>query len=318
MAKNLAIIFGVILLTGSMLVGSTIQVHGLANLRALSDSELKIISTDDRVVMELASIAEEAYLYARPMLDAYRDLYLAITDESSPSYIGEFNNIRVRAEVESESAQNIDINAWLDLRTEPLLMHVPTVGSAATTMQIADLHGDILTRITASGQSDEAGNYLIVSANWTGEVPAGVTEVIRSSTDLAQIWSSVSVGSAVAFEQIRGWGQQIALVPLSAYTMGEQPQPAPMLKLPKWSERQASGIGFIPYLNFMLRFTNAEGEEAEALERFTRIGIVAGVPSVPRTNNGAIAAGVSRARKRLEEGQAVSDQNTELAIIHQI
>ncbi len=117
MAKNLAIIFGVILLTGSMLVGSTIQVHGLANLRALSDSELKIISTDDRVVMELASIAEEAYLYARPMLDAYRDLYLAITDESSPSYIGEFNNIRVRAEVESESAQNIDINAWLDLRT---------------------------------------------------------------------------------------------------------------------------------------------------------------------------------------------------------
>lgn len=316
MAKKLAVIFGVVLLTGSMLVGSTIQVHGLSNLRALGNSEFEITSTDDRLVMELGQLAHEAYLYARPMLDAYRDMYRAITVKSAPGYIGEFNNIHVLTQVESESVQNIDIIAWLDLRTEPLLLHLPTEGAANTRIQIADLHGTILERIAASEQRSSSGNYLIVSRSWKGQIPAGVTRVIRPSTDLVQVWSSVSVGNAVAFEQIRGWAEQIALVPLSAYTMGERPPTAPRLKLPEWSERKANGVGFIPYLNFMLRFTHAEGEEALQLERFARIGIIAGVPRAPRTNTGAIAAGISRARKELEQGLALLLDET--ATIHQI
>ncbi len=227
MAKKLAVIFGVILLTGSILIGSTIQVHGLANLRALGNSKLEITNTDDRLVMELAQLAHEAYLYARPMLDAYEAMYSAIIDESAPGYIGEFNNIHVITNVESESAQNIEISAWLDLRTEPLLLHIPTAGAANTRIQVADLHGTIFERIAASEQRSSSGNYLIVSRSWKGQIPAGVTRVIRPSTDLVQTWASVSVGNAVAFEQIRSWGQKIALVPLSAYTMGERPQPAP-------------------------------------------------------------------------------------------
>lgn len=317
MAKKLAVIFGVLLLTGSMLVGSTIQVHGLANLRAMGNSELEIISTDDRLVMELAEIAHDAYLYARPMLDSYRVMYAAIADDDAENYIGEFNNIHVKAVVESESAQNIDILAWLDLRTEPLLLHVPKEGAANTQINLADLHGDILMQIRASEQQGEAGNYLVVSRGWDGAMPPGVTRVIESGTDLVQVWASRSLGNALAFEQIRDWGRQIALVPLSAYTMGDQPNPAPKLTLPEWNERQAGSIGFIPYLNFMLRFVHAEGEEALRLERFERIGIVAGLPRGPRSNSGAISAGISRAKKQLEEGQAANG-DSEIAIIHQI
>ncbi len=317
MAKKLAIIFGVVLLTGSLLVGSTIQVHGLANLRALGEQEIEVIGMDDRLVMELAQIAHEAYLYARPMLDAYRDMYIAMTDEGSPTYIGEFNTLKVHAVVESESEQDVQLNAWLDLRTEPLLIHVPSEGALNTRLQIADLHGEILTRIDASSQSGGSGNYLIVSRTWEGQTPPGVTEVNRSSTDLTQVQASARVRNALAFEQIRAWGQSIAMVPLSAYTMGEQPRPAPKLVLPEWRERQAAGIGFIPYLNFMLRFTHpADTEEEAQLKRFTRIGIVEGLPRGPRSNTGAISAGISRARNELEQGQASMD--LELAIIHQI
>ncbi len=86
--------------------------------------------------------------------------------------------------------------------------------------------------------------------------------------------------------------------------------------MPEWSERKAKGVGFIPYLNFMLRFTHAEGEEALQLERFARIGIIAGVPRAPRSNTGAIAAGIARARIELERSQALLFDET--AIIHQI
>ncbi|WP_426270109.1 DUF1254 domain-containing protein [Dyella kyungheensis] len=70
--------------------------------------------------------------------------------------------------------------------TQPVVVQVPDFGERFYVYQIADARTDSFCAIGKQYKS-KPGFYLIVGPNWKGDVPKGITEVCRSTTDLVTV-----------------------------------------------------------------------------------------------------------------------------------
>jgi hypothetical protein len=74
--------------------------------------------------------------------------------------------------------------------TQPVVVQVPDFGSRFFTYQIADARTNSFGNI-GKQYGTKAGFYAVVGPNWKGSIPAGITGVLRSSTDLVAIFPRV-------------------------------------------------------------------------------------------------------------------------------
>ena len=70
----------------------------------------------------------------------------------------------------------------LGLEKSPVVIQVPDFGDRFWVYQAVDLRTDGFVRI-GKMYGTTPGFYLLAGPNWQGEVPAGITEVFRSSTN---------------------------------------------------------------------------------------------------------------------------------------
>ena len=262
---------------------------------------------------EAQQIAEEAYIFADPMVDNYKLMFAQAIYKQSPVYEVPFNQFSRTTTLRGPEytaivRPNNDTfysGVWLDLRAEPIVLQVPAVQAPRYyAFQLIDLYthnfGYIGTRTTGR----DAGTYLIAGPNWNGEQPDGVDKVIRSEGNFVaalgrtQVFGPEDVDKAIAVQQ--GY----AAMPLSQF-MGAEPPPAPpALDFPIWTPEQAKSSGFITYLNFVLGQLKLHPSEADLLERFAKIGIAPGQAFNPDELEPemlqAIEAGVASGQQKIE------------------
>ena len=73
---------------------------------------------------------------------------------------------------------------FFDLDTEPVVIQVPDFGDRFWVYALYDARTDQFGEL-GKPYNTKPGFYLLVGPNWKGDVPAGITGVIRSSTSLA-------------------------------------------------------------------------------------------------------------------------------------
>ena len=266
------------------------------------------LSTED-----ISARAEEAYLYAFPMLMGYRALFGMFLAEGAPSYRAPLNTLHNNADaldwrykdVISPNADTPYSTAGLDLRAEPLVLSVPEVGDRYYVMQLENLLGfnDHFVGTRATGTS--AGSYLLAGPRWDGEKPDGVEDVLRFETDIVFIIGRTQLLGPDDVENLAAVQASYDLRPLSAFTGTEPPPPAPQPAWPMWVDEASRDERFIGYLNFLLSFCEPIHEDDHALmERLSGIGVGPGVPfdaeELTDETRAAIRAGVDRAREAME------------------
>jgi len=74
--------------------------------------------------------------------------------------------------------------------SKPVVIQVPDFGGRFFTYQIADARTDSFGKI-GKQYATKPGFYLLVGPNWSGTVPAGITEVLHSPTDLVAIFPRI-------------------------------------------------------------------------------------------------------------------------------
>jgi hypothetical protein len=74
--------------------------------------------------------------------------------------------------------------AFCSLDEEPVVIQVPDFGERFWVYALYDARTDQFGEL-GKAYGSEPGFYLLVGPNWEGEVPAGITAVIRSSTEFA-------------------------------------------------------------------------------------------------------------------------------------
>ncbi len=259
---------------------------------------------------EARAIAKEAWLYAYAPLQGYQTLWNQTQNKAFPGYVGGFDRFRHYSRSATPADKDIVTPnndtpyswAWLDLRTEPIVLSLPAVPAPRYYVnQWFDLytHNFAYTGVRSTGRG--AGTYLFAGPNWKGTVPKGITKVFRAETDFVGTLTRTQLNGPDDIPALKAIQGHYVLTPLSRFTGQPAPPPAPAVAWPAWDASKAEGIGFITYLNALLPFMPAVPSERAMRARFARIGIGPGLPFDPARVD-------PKLRTALEEGVAEASQ----------
>ena len=246
---------------------------------AIAASSAKSISPD-----EAKSVAKDAWLYAYAPLQAYQIFYNLTQNKDFPGYVGGVNRFR-HYSVPSTPADTGIVTpdkdtayswAWLDLRSEPMVLSLPAESTRNYVNQWFDLytHNFADTGVRSTGR--EAGNYLFAGPSWKGATPPGITKVFRSETDLIGTLTRTQFLGPDDLAAMQATQAKYQLRPLSVFSGSRTPRSASEVTFMKWDSEKAQGIEFISYLNALLPFMPATASEQEMFKRFAKIGVGAG------------------------------------------
>ncbi len=259
---------------------------------------------------EARAIAKEAWLYAYAPLQGYQTLWNQTQNKAFPGYVGGFDRFRHYSRSATPADKDIVTPnndtpyswAWLDLRTEPIVLSLPAVPAPRYYVnQWFDLytHNFAYTGVRSTGRG--AGTYLFAGPHWKGTVPKGITRVFRAETDFVGTLTRTQLNGPDDIPALKAIQGQYVLTPLSRFTGQPAPPAVPAVAWPAWDASKAEGIGFITYLNALLPFMPAVPSERAMRARFARIGIGPGLPFDPARLD-------PKLRTALEEGVAEASQ----------
>jgi hypothetical protein len=268
---------------------------------------------DNRSTREAEKIASEVYLYAYPMLYNYKTLFQQVMDPSFPGYIGGFNRFRhysrgftpADRDIVSPSNDTPYSWAWLDLRAEPVVVSVPASPDRYYVLQCFDLYTHNFAYVGLRATGNEAGDFLLAGPDWRGETPTGIKQVLHAETEIVGTLTRTAWTGDSDRDGLVAMQRQYRIRPLSEYLGEKPPEPAPVFLFPAWDEARAKSIGFINYLNFILRFAPIVPSEQDMMKRVAQIGIGGGRPfdaaRLDPTLRKTIEAGIQAAQKSLQD-----------------
>ena len=110
---------------------------------------------------------------------------------------------------------------WLDLRKEPLVLHVPDMNDRYYSVQFTDpSNNTIFAYVGKRTTGTSAGDFLITSPGWQGTVPTGVTQIsspVKAVLVIGRTLVESDSDVATAYEL----SKRIQLTPLSQWKPGQ-------------------------------------------------------------------------------------------------
>jgi len=244
-------------------------------------------STPDITPDEAKAIVEEAYIYAFPMLDNYKMLFVQAVWENSPAYEAPFNQLKNKAvllgpEYTTIVRPNNDTFysiVWLDLRSEPMVISVPAITDKRYySFQLIDLYTHNFDYIGTRKTGFGAGSYVIAGPEWNGEKPKGVDKVIQTECNFAVALGRTQVYSPDDVENAKKVMAGYKAQSLSEFLGTETPAAPTPIDFPAFSPEKVRSAEFVTYLNFILGQLSPHPSEAALLQKFSKIGIGPNTP----------------------------------------
>ena len=236
---------------------------------------------------EVKSITREAYIYAYPMMENYKMVYVLKVWKDSPVYEAPFNELTHNAvllgpEYTTMVRPNNDTfysNVIFDLRAEPMVMSVPAISdNRYYSWQLIDLFTHNVGYVGTRATGFQAGKYLIAGPNWSGKKPKGITKVIQTDSNILLALARTQVYSADDAKNAKKIMSEYKVETLSQYMGTPTPKASTPLDFPVYSLEKIRSVEFITYLNFSLGLVKPNPSEKALLKRFSKIGIGANVP----------------------------------------
>jgi hypothetical protein len=264
-------------------------------------------ATNILTAAEARAIAKEAYVYGFPLVDNYRVMYSYFVDRGGKEFKTPWNQLHNEARVYTPDDRTIQTpnsdtpysQLGTDLRTEPLVISVPTVEKGRYySLQFIDAYTFNYAYVGSRATGNEAGRFLLAGPSWKGEKPAGIKAVFRSETGIGWVQYRTQLFNPADIDGMKKVQAGYKVQPLSAY-LGK-PAPAGVkvqFVKPLNPDLQKTSPEFFGVLNFVLRFCPTHPSEKTLMARFARLGIGPG---------GAFDAAklTPEIRKAVEEGMA--------------
>jgi hypothetical protein len=234
----------------------------------------------DKAINEF-ELAEEAYIYAFPMIASYNTMYDFAIDKASSQFKAPFNRIwndshAFTPKDNAVALPNPDAPSslvWMDLRAEPVVLCVPAIESKRYySVQLVDLYTYNFGYIGTRTMGNDAGCYMVSGPGWTGDKPSGIAKVFPSDTQFAIGMFHTQLFAPNDIDNVRHIQAAYKVQTLSGFLGRAPPAAPPALDFPKFTMNAFKGH-FIAYLNFLLRFCPTVPDEVSLREQLATIGI---------------------------------------------
>lgn len=268
------------------------------------------------------AIAKEAYVYAYPMLENYRTMYVQAIDRSAKGYEGPFNALHRKTDllgpefkdVVRPNNDTLYAFAWLELRAQPVVITVPRVEDRYYSVQLIDLFTQNIGYFGTRATDGAAGKYLVAGPTWRGATPRNVTDVIRSDGAFVYCIIRVEVRGPPDLAAATASLERFHVTPMNVFLGRSRVPLATGITFPRYDAQKATSAGFVDYLSFLLAQVDMPESERPMMQRFAEIGIEPGVLSaslqIDAPTHDAVEAGVGRALVEISTiAQRLSDQD---------
>ena len=277
---------------------------------------------------EVRSIARDAHIYGYPMVDSYRILHTYFVEKDSPEYKGDWNQLKSTPRVytpDDKAVQTPNSDTpysmlGMDLRAEPMVLSIPAIdGNRYFSVQFVDLYTHNFNYLGSRASGNDGGRYLVAGPGWKGEIPEGITEVIRSETNLLLAIYRTQLFDVDDLANVKEIQSGYKAQPLSQFLGASAAPAAPSVEFmtPLTPETQKSSLQIFNLLNFLLQFCPTHPSEVELMQRFSRIGVGAGKtiqldalsPEVAAAMQGGIADAwgeLAKLKQRVDAGEVTS------------
>lgn len=236
---------------------------------------------------EARQIAKEAYIYGYPMVDSYRIQHAYFINPKSPEFKAPWNHIQNVGRVytpEDTAVQTPNSDtpysmAALDLRAEPIVLTVPAIEKDRYfSVQLIDLYTHNFAYIGSRTTGNNGGSFLIVGPNWSGETPKGVTQVIKSETEMVLAAYRTQLFNPADLDNVKKIQAGYKVEPLSIFLGSSVAKSARVIEFvaPLTPATQKTSLEFYSILNFILQFCPTHPSEQALMEKFAKIGVGAG------------------------------------------
>jgi hypothetical protein len=202
---------------------------------------------------------------------------------------------------------------WLDLRAEPQVLSVPTVGEKRYySVQLCDGNTFNYGYIGSRATGNEAGDYMVVGPHWQGQTPVGIKKAFHSSTEFSlaiyrtQLFNPQDMANVIKVQS----GYKVRT--LSAYQHLSPPPPVLSINFPR-IETKLMKENFFEYLDFALQFAPVAPDEKPIRAQLARIGVGPGktfeFKDLSVDQKAAVDLGIRDGEKRVEKKLATAGTN---------
>lgn len=230
---------------------------------------------------EIVKIAEDAYIFAYPMLENYKIMFGQSIAEQAKTYKGPMNHILHNRELLDANYRDI-VGAnnntlytvcWMDLQAEPLVFTVPDFpDNRFNVFQFVDMYTHNFAYVGSRVTGQKAGKYLIVGPNWEGELPGGFDQVFKSESQFVLLLGRIYINGKDELESVHALQDQVQTIPLSVFN-GNEISTLSEIDFPIIDEGKMESASFISYLNFLLEHVQIHPSEKDLFNKFSKIGI---------------------------------------------
>jgi hypothetical protein len=236
---------------------------------------------------QATAIAEEAYIYAFPMMENYRTMYVQAIDRTAPGYSAPFNELVHKTQLLGPEFKDIvrpnnDTMyslAWLDLRAQPIIITVPEIKNRYYSVQLVDMFTHNLGYIGTRATGTEAGSYVVAGPQWEGTKPGDAKAVFRAESNFVYCIIRTEVDGVDDVAAVVELQKKYHLTAMNVFLGRSRVPVASGITFPSYDPRKAESAAFIDLLNFLLTQVVIVPEEQELMSRFAGIGIRAGALS---------------------------------------
>jgi len=199
---------------------------------------------------EIEKIACEAYIYGYPLVDNYRILFARCVDKNDGMHLAPINTFgheQVVKKAGEKAVQTVNgdtpySRAILDLRTEPIVLTLPTIDdSCYFTMQFVDMYTHNFEYIGSRTTGNDGGNFLITGPGWKGETPKGIKSVISCETELMTLVGHTQLFNPMDLPNVKRIKAGCQIQPLSQFLSQPAPPAAAAISLLTPMKRVSAG-----------------------------------------------------------------------------
>jgi hypothetical protein len=258
-------------------------------------------------------IAEEAYIYAYPMIDHYKMMFAMAIYPESGAYFAPFNIMSGKTSLAGPKdtvivRPNNDTYysaVWFDLSDQPQILSVPAINSSRYySFQIVDMYTHNIDYIGSRKTGNSKGSYMFVGPGWDGETPNGIEKLIKSEGNYVVAIGRTQVFGPNDMDNAKAVMAQYHVEPLSAFLGKESANQKSMPEIPPYNPEKVKGIQFISYLNAIMETGRIHESEKDLFKKFSKIGIVPGEAfdesSLSPEIKTAIEEGIKNATAKIE------------------
>ena len=278
---------------------------------------------------EAKQIAEEAYIFAYPMLEHYKMMFAMAMYPESGAYTAPFNVLYNNPKLSGpEDTIIVRPNndtfysaCWFNLTDQPQILRVPAITDGRYySFQIIDMYTHNIDYVGTRKTGFDAGTYMFVGPDWDGETPDGIDKVIQSEGNFLIALTRTQVYGPDDVENAKAVIAEYQVLPLKAYLGNTSETPTSTNpELPPFNPEKVADANFITYFNALMTQGPIHPDEKAMFGRFAKIGIAPGKAFNPEEIDpeilNAINEGVkSGMEKIIDESTKLGERKKRLAI----